>query len=38
MSTKRQAAAAILQEFSNRAWNLPAEIAFMEEEIEQKDR
>jgi inhibitor of growth protein 3 len=38
VSTEHQDAAAILDEFSNRASNLPAEIAFMQEEIEQKDR
>lgn len=33
-----QDAAAVLDEFTNRSANLPAEIAFMQEEIEQKDR
>jgi inhibitor of growth protein 3 len=36
--TKYQDIAAILDEFSNRASNLPTAIAFIQEEIEQKDR
>lgn len=36
--TEHQDAAAVLDEWVNRVANLPAEIAFMQEEIEQKDR
>jgi len=36
--TEHQDCAAVLDEWVNRVANLPAEIAFMQEEIEQKDR
>jgi inhibitor of growth protein 3 len=36
--TEHQDAAAVLDEWVNRVANLPAEIAFMQEEMEQKDR